>query len=80
MIKHEGYTPILFTEIEGDIKDRTIFFYGHFDKQPHMLNAGWDANKGPVKAVIENGKLYGRGGADDGYSTYSSMLAIKTCQ
>jgi acetylornithine deacetylase/succinyl-diaminopimelate desuccinylase-like protein len=45
-----------------------------------MLNAGWEANKGPTKAVIENGKLYGRGGADDGYSTYSSMLAIKTCQ
>ena len=41
---------------------------------------GWDANKGPTKPVIENGKLYGRGGADDGYSTYSSMLAIKTCQ
>lgn len=52
MIKHEGYTPILFTEIEGDLKDRTIFFYGHFDKQPHMLEAGWDANKGPTKAVI----------------------------
>lgn len=41
---------------------------------------GWDENKGATKPVIENGRLYGRGGADDGYSTYSSMLAIKTCQ
>ena len=41
---------------------------------------GWDEGKGPTTPVIENDKLYGRGGADDGYSTYSSMLAVKACQ
>ena len=40
----------------------------------------WDANKGPTKPVIEDDKLYGRGGADDGYSTFSSMLAVKSLQ
>ena len=50
MIKHEGYTPLLFTEVAGDISERTIFFYGHFDKQPHMT--GWDQNKHPTKPVI----------------------------
>eukprot|EP00919_Chromeraceae_sp_WS-2016_P011819 GHVR01027601.1.p1 GENE.GHVR01027601.1~~GHVR01027601.1.p1 ORF type:complete len:117 (+),score=16.03 GHVR01027601.1:346-696(+) len=41
---------------------------------------GWDEGKGPTDPVIENDKLYGRGAADDGYSTYSSMLAIKAVQ
>lgn len=45
-----------------------------------MPDSGWDANKGPAKAVIEDGKLYGRGAGDDGYSAYCSMLAIKACQ
>ena len=80
MIKHEGYTPILFTYIEGDIKDRTIFFNGNFDNQLDMFHACWNTNKGLTKTMIENGKIYGRGGADDGYITYISMLAIKACQ
>lgn len=78
IIKHEGYTPLIFTEIEGDIKDKTILFYGHFDKQPPFV--GWDEGKGATIPVIENDRLYGRGGADDGYSTYSSMLAVKAVQ
>lgn len=53
-------------------------FYGHFDKQPPMV--GWSEGRGPTTPVIEKDKLYGRGGADDGYSTYSSMLAVKAVQ
>ena len=78
IIKHEHYSPLIFTEIAGDIPDRTILFYGHFDKQPHM--EGWHEGKGALIPVIVDEKLYGRGGADDGYSTYSSMLAVKACQ
>jgi acetylornithine deacetylase/succinyl-diaminopimelate desuccinylase-like protein len=33
----------------------------------------------PYKAVIKDGKMYGRGGADDGYSIYASVAAIKMC-
>jgi acetylornithine deacetylase/succinyl-diaminopimelate desuccinylase-like protein len=78
IIKHEGYSPLIFTEVAGDIPDKTIMFYGHFDKQPPFV--GWSEGKGPTTPVIEDGKLYGRGGADDGYSTYSSMLAVKAVQ
>ena len=41
---------------------------------------GWDEDKGATKPVIIDNKLYGRGGADDGYSTYSSLLAVKAVQ
>jgi acetylornithine deacetylase/succinyl-diaminopimelate desuccinylase-like protein len=55
-----------------------LFFYGHFDKQPPMI--GWTEGYGATIPVIKNGKLYGRGGADDGYSTYSTILALKALQ
>ena len=48
------------------------------DKQP--WGEGWDEDKKPTEPVIQNGKLYGRGGADDGYGTYSALCAIKACQ
>ena len=35
---------------------------------------------GALIPVIKDGKLYGRGGADDGYATYSTMIAIKSLQ
>jgi acetylornithine deacetylase/succinyl-diaminopimelate desuccinylase-like protein len=38
---------------------------------------GWDAGLGPTSPVIRDGYLYGRGGADDGYSVFTVMLAIK---
>lgn len=54
-----------------------MLFYGHFDKQPPFT--GWDEGLGATIPVIKDGKLYGRGGADDGYSTYGTMIAIKSC-
>lgn len=42
--------------------------------------SGWNEGMGATIPVIKNGKLYGRGGGDDGYSTYSTMLAIKSLQ
>ncbi len=76
-IEDEGYTPLLYLEIPGAI-DETILMYGHMDKQPAMT--GWDANKGPWNPVIEDGKLYGRGGADDGYALFASIAAIQLLQ
>lgn len=77
-MKLEGFSPLLFIEIEGQVPERTILYYGHFDKQPHM--GGWDSDKGPTTPVFQNNRLYGRGVGDDGYSAYSSMLAVKAVQ
>ncbi|MBT7950796.1 MAG: M20/M25/M40 family metallo-hydrolase [Gammaproteobacteria bacterium] len=66
-------TPLLFMDIPGDSED-TILLYGHLDKQPEMT--GWREGLGPWEPVIEGDKLYGRGGADDGYATFASLIAI----
>ncbi|PHQ79403.1 MAG: peptidase M20 [Coxiella sp. (in: Bacteria)] len=76
-LEEPGRTPLLFIEVKGDIDD-TILLYGHMDKQPEM--EGWDDDKGPWHPVILDGKLYGRGGADDGYAVFASLTAIKTLQ
>jgi len=77
VIKLEGRTPILFMEIPGD-SDDVVLLYGHYDKQPEF--EGWDDDLDPWKPVIKNGKLYGRGGADDGYAVFGSLTAIRALQ
>jgi acetylornithine deacetylase/succinyl-diaminopimelate desuccinylase-like protein len=77
LLEDEGRTPLLFLEIPGTINE-TVLMYGHMDKQPEMT--GWDADKAPWKPVLQDGKLYGRGGADDGYAIFASLTAIKVLQ
>ena len=81
IVRLQGRTPLIFMEIpaQGDGNhDDTILMYGHLDKQPEMT--GWADGLGPWIPVIKDGKLYGRGGADDGYSAYSSLAAIMAVQ
>jgi acetylornithine deacetylase/succinyl-diaminopimelate desuccinylase-like protein len=73
----EGRTPCIFFDVpatQGVGGDRTVLFYGHLDKQPEMT--GWREDLGPWKPVIEDGKLYGRGSADDGYAIFAALTAI----
>ncbi len=72
-----GRTPLLFIEIDGQSRD-TVLIYGHLDKQPEMT--GWREGLGPWEPVIEDGRLYGRGGADDGYSVFCAIAAIRALQ
>lgn len=70
-------TPLIFIDIPATSSGigTTILLYGHLDKQPEMT--GWRDDLGPWKPVREGDKLYGRGGADDGYALFASLLAIK---
>ncbi len=68
-----GRTPVLFMEIPGQ-GDDCILLYGHMDKQPEMV--GWNSDLGPWVPVLSEDRLYGRGGADDGYATFASLTAI----
>ncbi len=77
VIRAEGRTPVLFFDIPatgGLSNDKTILLYGHLDKQPEMT--GWWAGLGPWIPVLEDGKLYGRGSADDGYAVFAALAAI----
>ena len=77
VVRLEGRTPLIFIEIpasNGGNADDCVLLYGHLDKQPEMT--GWDDDLGPWKPVLRDGKLYGRGGADDGYAIYGSLTAI----
>jgi len=68
----EGRTPLIFLEVPGG--EETVLLYGHLDKQPEFT--GWEEGLSPWEPVIRDGKLYGRGGADDGYAVFSSLTAI----
>jgi acetylornithine deacetylase/succinyl-diaminopimelate desuccinylase-like protein len=70
-------TPLIYMEIPGAIDD-TILLYGHLDKQPEMT--GWSEGLGPWKPVLKGDKLFGRGGADDGYAAFASLTAIEALQ
>lgn len=69
-----GRTPLIFIEVDGDPAS-TVLMYGHLDKQPAMT--GWENGLGPWTPVIRDGKLFGRGGADDGYAIFASITAIR---
>ncbi len=70
-------TPVLFFEIPGTQagSEQTVLMYGHLDKQPEFN--GWRNDLGPWTPKFEDDKLYGRGGADDGYAVYAAIAAVQ---
>jgi acetylornithine deacetylase/succinyl-diaminopimelate desuccinylase-like protein len=73
IIRLPGRTPLLFFDIPGE-GDETLLLYGHLDKQPEMV--GWAEGYGPWIPRLEGDKLYGRGGADDGYAMFGALSAL----
>lgn len=77
IVQLTGRTPVLLFDVpatHGRATEPTVLLYGHLDKQPEM--SGWREGFGPWTPVIEDGKLYGRGGADDGYAVFAALSAI----
>ena len=72
-----GRTPLICVEVPGNSSE-TALLYGHLDKQPPM--EGWHEGLGPWKPVIKDGRLYGRGAADDGYAAFAAITAISALQ
>ena len=82
IIRLPGRTPVLFFDVAAStgnsnqaVTSQTVLMYGHLDKQPEFT--GWRSDLGPWTPKYEDGKLYGRGGADDGYAIYAAITAIQ---
>ena len=77
IIRLPGRTPVMFFDIPATLANasQTVLMYGHMDKQPEF--SGWRSDLGPWTPKYENDKLYGRGGADDGYAVYASIAAVQ---
>ncbi|MDR2128681.1 MAG: M20/M25/M40 family metallo-hydrolase [Burkholderiaceae bacterium] len=80
IVRLPGRTPLLFFEIAATraASTQTVLMYGHLDKQPE--STGWRADLGPWTPKYENGRLYGRGSADDGYAPYAAIAAVLALQ
>ena len=73
IVAPKGKTPLIFIEVPGTAPG-TVLLYGHLDKQPE--SSGWFDGFGAWTPVLKDGKLYGRGGADDGYAMFAALSAI----
>ena len=73
VVRLPGRTPVILIDIPGAGSD-CVLLYGHLDKQPEM--AGWSEGRGPWTPVLRQDRLYGRGGADDGYAMFGALTAI----
>jgi acetylornithine deacetylase/succinyl-diaminopimelate desuccinylase-like protein len=68
-------TPLLLLEFPGSLPD-TVVMYGHLDKQPPMV--GWrDDLDAWTPHLDAEGRLYGRGAADDGYAVFAALATVK---
>jgi acetylornithine deacetylase/succinyl-diaminopimelate desuccinylase-like protein len=68
-------TPVIYIDVPGTTREGdTVLLYGHLDKQPEMT--GWRDGLGPWTPVMEGERLFGRGGADDGYAIFASVTAL----
>lgn len=73
VVQLEGRTPVILIDLPGDGSE-TILLYGHLDKQPEMV--GWSEGLGPWTPVLRGDRLFGRGGADDGYAMFGALSAL----
>src|SRR6266851_9249263 len=87
IVRLPGRTPLMLIEVPGEVSLQptgstrgadTVLLYGHLDKQPEMV--GWAEGYGPWTPRIEGDKLYGRGGADDGYAMFGALGALAALQ
>ncbi|HEX5354210.1 MAG TPA: M20 family metallopeptidase [Rhodanobacteraceae bacterium] len=78
VVRLPNRTPLIFIDVPASGNeagaDDCVLLYGHLDKQPEMT--GWGDGLGPWTPVLKGDRLYGRGGADDGYAIFGSLSAL----
>ncbi len=75
----EGRTPVLVVTVEATAPvEGTVVLYGHLDKQPPL--GDWSEGLAPFAPVRRENRVYARGVADDGYSTFAALLALEAME
>ena len=75
----EGRTPVLVITVDATAPgEGTAVLYGHLDKQPPL--GDWSEGLAAFRPVRREDRVYARGIADDGYSTFSALLAIEAME
>ena len=72
----DGGLPAVFAEWpSGDPAAPTVLVYGHHDVQPAAREDGWVTD--PFQPVVVDGRMYGRGAADDKGQVFFHTLGVR---
>lgn len=68
--------PAVFAEWPSDAPDApVVLVYGHHDVQPAAREDGWHTD--PFEPVVRDGRMYGRGAADDKGQVFFHTLGVR---
>lgn len=75
IIPEKEGNPVVYGEIRSEVSDKTLLFYDHYDVQPPEPLEEWISD--PYSCDIREGKIYGRGVADNKGNTVSRLKAVQ---
>jgi acetylornithine deacetylase/succinyl-diaminopimelate desuccinylase-like protein len=76
LLELDGGHPAVFSQLSGPDGAPTVLLYAHHDVQPEGPLGEWDTP--PFEPVVKDGRMYGRGAADDKSGIVVHAAAIRS--